>query len=201
MTRQEFPFKLTEDKFWKVIQRAKRKQSKTYTYDEVVNTLSKALEPLSDIELFEFNHHLIFFRHKAYTIGLRICHYIVMGGGGDDGFMDFREWLISRGKTLYYKALENADVLYKEFPKVKDIPYIEIASMIAINVYTARHLDKESDDFQEAQEAHLKAIKDPESEMLVKQILNGVRIDYDDEEYLASFCPKIFKKWGEDCCF
>ncbi len=70
MTRKEFPFKLTEEKFWKIVQKAKRKQSDSYTYDEVITSLTEVLKLLSDIELFEFNHHVYFFRLKAYTIGL-----------------------------------------------------------------------------------------------------------------------------------
>lgn len=45
----------------------------------------------------------------AYRNDLWCAAYIMNGGCSDDGFIDFRAWLISRGQALYTQALANPD--------------------------------------------------------------------------------------------
>ncbi len=47
----------------------------------------------------------------ANLIDLWGAAYLVNGGCSDDGFHDFRAWLVGRGRHVYESALKNPDTL------------------------------------------------------------------------------------------
>ena len=47
----------------------------------------------------------------AYHWDLWAAAYIIEGGCSDDGFMDFRSWLISMGREVYKAAMADAESL------------------------------------------------------------------------------------------
>jgi hypothetical protein len=69
------------------------------------------LERLPLEEVIDFQHHLYQKREDAYREDLWGAAYLMGGGCGDDGFMDFRSWLISRGRQIYMAAISNPDSL------------------------------------------------------------------------------------------
>ena len=50
-------------------------------------------------------------RDRAFRAELWEAAYVIKGGCSDDGFLEFREWLISRGKAVYDQALANPESL------------------------------------------------------------------------------------------
>jgi hypothetical protein len=75
--------------------------------------LEKQLNVLAPEEIVQFQKTFDKYWNQAYEWDLWGAAYIVGGGCSDDGFMDFRSWLISRGKEVYELGLKNADNLAK----------------------------------------------------------------------------------------
>lgn len=71
--------------------------------------LEDALRPLGWQELLKFQNRFDALHAAAYRSHLWCAAYLINGGCSDDGFTDFRTWLISRGQQLYTAALANPD--------------------------------------------------------------------------------------------
>ncbi|WP_050029630.1 DUF4240 domain-containing protein [Verrucomicrobium sp. BvORR034] len=100
---------MTEEHFWLIIQKSFDACSgKT---DEQAGTLAKELRKLLPDEIAAFAHHVGVYHRQAYSWELWGAAYLINGGCSDDGFADFRSWLISRGKDWYQQALINPDSL------------------------------------------------------------------------------------------
>ena len=95
--------------FWELIKNAK--QSSGGNPDKQAEILVAALAELSEPEILAYQTILDEFKDKAYIAELWEIAYILDGGCGDDGFMDFRAWLIGQGKDIFEKALENPESL------------------------------------------------------------------------------------------
>ncbi len=92
------------DNFWEIIDRVK-------DIAHPDQALKNELRLLSLDEIISFSEHFDVFVNKAYTWLMWSAAYIIGGGCSDDGFTDFRYGLISLGKDVYYKAVENPDSL------------------------------------------------------------------------------------------
>jgi hypothetical protein len=76
-----------------------------------IRTLREALMSLEPAEIVEFDR--IFREHmaRAYDWDLWGAAYVIGGGCSDDGFTDFRAWLVSKGQDVFGLALQNPDSL------------------------------------------------------------------------------------------
>jgi len=92
------------DEFWAVIEKGKDS-------DEPESIIKEELGNLSAEEIVSYQEHFDALFDKAYQWTLWGAAYVIGGGCSDDGFIDFRYGLISRGKDVYEKALENPDSL------------------------------------------------------------------------------------------
>ena len=97
--------------FWKLID-ASRKAADGDA-EEQIDALAEKLEPLAPDEIVEFDRILSEYHDRAYDRDLWAAAYIIGGGCSDDGFMDFRGWLISRGEKVYEAALADPESLAK----------------------------------------------------------------------------------------
>jgi uncharacterized protein DUF4240 len=98
---------MNEQQFWDIIQRSLVAQN----VEEQIDFLDNELNKLSKEEILEFDY---IFRQKhedAFTWDIWAAAYTIQGGCSDDGFMDFRGWLVYRGKEVFEKALKNSDSL------------------------------------------------------------------------------------------
>jgi len=178
---------LTEKRFWNVISRSLAgTDSVRLTAKKQERLLEQELDRLSRDEHTGFLGHFYACYRKAYRKDLWAVAFVVMGGCSDDCFMDFRTWLVLRGKPVYTAALQNPDSLCREFAKIPkaDLPHWEY--------YLSKQYDRR---FGEG--AHDKAYRcfkfspeelaDPENEW------NG-----DDEASIKRLCPTVFDKyWGK----
>ena len=101
---------MNKDQFWNLIGRAK----------EVCCTDLEASAVWIKLQLFYMTpedvlkfHNLVYsYRDAAYKYGLWTAAGIMMETGcSDDGFSDFRMWLIAQGKDVYLNALKDPDSL------------------------------------------------------------------------------------------
>lgn len=95
--------------FWKLID--KSRETAGGDLDAEVANLRAQLEQLDSHEIIQFGELFAECSSQAYTWDLWAAAYILGGGCSDDGFMDFRGWLISRGERVYEEALRDPETL------------------------------------------------------------------------------------------
>jgi hypothetical protein len=96
--------------FWEIIE-----QSKQNTNGDIylqLDNLREALRNLSKNDLIKAQEIFSDLMDKACKWDLWAAAYTIQGGCSDDGFIDFRAWLIGRGKDIYNAALENSFLNY-----------------------------------------------------------------------------------------
>jgi uncharacterized protein DUF4240 len=98
------------ESFWDLIDKTReaangdaRKQS-----DLLMDELVKL--PAAE-EIIAFDHIFDDLKDKAYIGNLWDAATLIMHGSGDDGFQEFREWLVGRGKEAYENAIQNPETL------------------------------------------------------------------------------------------
>jgi hypothetical protein len=72
-----------------------------------------ALNDLEPNELISFGHWFDDYYDRADTWELRGAAHVIGGGCSDDGFLDFKGWLIARGEKVFEAALAKPDALAK----------------------------------------------------------------------------------------
>jgi len=98
---------MSEQQFWDIIQRSLKAEDPEAQIDFLSNELGK----LSKDDILEFDY---IFRQKhedCYTWDIWAAAYTIQGGCSDDGFIEFRAWLVYRGKEVFEKALDDSDSL------------------------------------------------------------------------------------------
>jgi hypothetical protein len=173
---------MSEDEFWKIIQ-ISIDQSRG-NYQKQLDALSRQLKSLSKDNLDKYSRIFHLLHDKAYMWSLWEVAYIMNGGCGDDGFIDFRYWLISRGRKIFEAVLENPDNI-ADFPVKPDeegFYSFEEFGYVAMEVYDEKFNGEVPDlDFE------------------LKREPAGDRHDEDDENEMKKLYPKTFEKFYEKC--
>ncbi len=167
---------LNEDTFWQIIERSDKGKN-----------LDALLDALGEDEIFGFHYWWTYLKIKAYDQALWAVAHIVMRGCSDDSFEYFRRWLLTRGKEVYYKALENADSLCCEFDGITKRPTWETIEHVIMDNYERRF----HRNFFEAENDYTYD-KIEENWFKIEFAWQG-----DDEESLRRICPKTFEKWWD----
>lgn len=107
--------------------------------EQQAEELRRLLSKLPPEELLDFDNHFTERVNAAYHWDLWGAAYLIAGGCSDDGFVDFRSWLISMGLRVFEDALSNAEsllevadapgvetVFFEEFPAVAAQVYEEL---------------------------------------------------------------------------
>ncbi len=114
--------------------------------------------------------------------------YIILGGS-DDWFDYFRDWLISRGKDVFYRALENPDNLCDEFDLIPEgeEPTFEGLGYVDCSVYEEK-FGIEIYDHEERYD-----YGDPFDKKEIVFNWND-----DDLDSMRKICPNTFEKWWDN---
>lgn len=102
------------DRFWEIIGESRRDFSPQLVdgnMDRQLEVLKEFLSELPVEEVAAFSNTFTKLSLDAYKWDLWAAAYIIDGGCSDDGFTDFRYWLISMGHEVYDKAMANAESL------------------------------------------------------------------------------------------
>jgi hypothetical protein len=120
--------------FWKIIERSRAgfdPRRRDGNQAQQVRRLEKLLAALPAREIVAFERQRGRRMAETYRRDLWGAAYIINGGCGDDGFMDFRTWLISMGRKVYQAALRDpeslldvADAPGVELPLFEDFAYV-----------------------------------------------------------------------------
>jgi hypothetical protein len=134
---------MDEETFWNYIS-ASRSARRTGLSDisnhkAQLETLRKLLELLTNEELIGFQRIYCILSSRAERWDLLRAAMLIEGGVGDDGFLDFKAWLISCGKDLYSNAIQNPDSL-AECASVKNSAthFFPLFSSVAPSIYEER---------------------------------------------------------------
>jgi len=100
---------MDEARFWRLVEEAGR-QSRGHI-DRQVQILVEKLAELTPEEIIEFDSILDRLMALSYRRDLWAAAYIINGGCSDDGFEDFRGWLLAQGKDIFHEALEDPGTL------------------------------------------------------------------------------------------
>jgi hypothetical protein len=130
--------------FWKLIDASRH--AAEGNAEEQIETLTAQVADLSPGEIVAFDRILSEYHARAYDWGLWGAAYVIGGGCSDDGFMDFRGWLISRGEKDYEAALADPESLLDVVTESDGDCQIEGFQYIASQVWEEK-TGKSSDDF------------------------------------------------------
>ena len=98
---------MEQNEFWAIIERSLSAGDVEGQVELLLNELRKL--SLDEIVSFDFIFRQM--HEDAYKWDLWAAAYTIQGGCSDDGFIDFRAWLVTRGKEVFEKALQNSDSL------------------------------------------------------------------------------------------
>ena len=174
---------MSEDQFWEIIEKTKA--------DDPQDQLDKLVGLLSTMtvdDVFGFDYRLDKFLELSYSSDLWAAAYIICGGCPDDSFDYFRAWLISKGRDVFEKAIENPDSLADflseadeyDFPENEEILY---ASLDAYEELTGK------DDFYDMLDSFDDGFQIFEIELTW---------DESDPKTLQSACPILFERYYEN---
>jgi hypothetical protein len=130
------------DRFWEIIELSRRKfrpDASDGNMERQRQELETLLSKLSPDDVIAFDRQLIAQMNIAYRWDLWGAAYIIAGGCSDDGFVDFRGWLISMGRQVFESAMADVeslvdiasrpgieDVLFEGFINVPDEVYEQL---------------------------------------------------------------------------
>jgi Protein of unknown function (DUF4240) len=121
--------------FWDLVERSKAAATKKKDHAE---TLVEMLAELDVEGIVGFARHLFNRMSEAYRNDLWVACYLLSGGyASDDGFKDFRSYLISRGRADFAAALRDPDCLAERIPPDED-PGYEVFADTASNAYNRK---------------------------------------------------------------
>lgn len=98
---------MKEDEFWDLISEAREKGKKDY---EGQTKALKAILSAHDLSyITKYANTFYKLLEGSYTSDLWGAAYVINGGCSDDCFDYFREYLIAKGKSKFYKTLKDPD--------------------------------------------------------------------------------------------
>lgn len=171
---------LDETIYWNIIDLSLKK---TKSQEEQEQFLIKEIEKLEINQIIGFRLRTDKLLYDTYNSEMWCAGYIMNGGCSDDGFEYFRNWIISRGKDVYYEAKKNPDSLISQFNENDEFYDFESFWYVALTAFenkTGKDLyDFISDDFQYSESKY------PNFEFNWEE---------DKPETMKVICPKLFEK-------
>lgn len=173
---------VNKDTFWLLIDRAKEHPGgpSEWLMEQLVSMGPEQAKKFDDIA----NAYI----SLAYQYGLWTAVSVIERGGcTDDGFTDFRTWLVAQGKDVYMAALKDPDSL-ADAPDYQDYRFDDLPHMgdLAYEELTGRNA---YEDFDPAGYDALKA-------ELKKDIVYGDGIGYPyDAADVPAYLPRLCRKY------
>lgn len=126
---------MDEQKFWELVESSKA--SAEGSFDDHEEELAALLSQLPPDDILSFERIFLEKTIRAYSWDLWGAAYVINGGCSDDGFTDFRSWLISLGRERYERALRDPESLaeVKLGPDGEEDASFEGFAYVAATVY------------------------------------------------------------------
>lgn len=130
---------MDETGFWRVID-----PLKSLAVDAREARLAAVLAEMPESDVHAFAAEYTKVMNRAYTWDLWGAGYVVMQGCSDDGFKEFRNWLISEGRVTFEAVLAEPDRLVEitripvsPEPELGDWPMLSDLDLIALDALGA----------------------------------------------------------------
>src|SRR5260370_42645139 len=94
--------------FWDTISQSRQRLSDPWKQHEQLEKMLIALPPK---ETVDFSIFFRGFHRNAYRWDLWAVAYIIGGGCSNDGFLDFRAWLVGQGEEFYRKCIASPELV------------------------------------------------------------------------------------------
>ena len=109
---------LDENTFWEIVERIGQIPNDEPQIEQTEHVPSAQenfgvalLAQYSEEDILQYERIFDKYMDEAYSWNLWAAAYIINCGCSNDGFTDFRTWLIFQEKPLLYSALENPEIL------------------------------------------------------------------------------------------
>ena len=174
-----------EDSYWRIIAKSLETTSKQLGQSQfLIREIEKL--PLADIVGFRLRTDKLLF--DTHNPEMWCAAYIINGGCSDDGFEYFKNWVISRGKDVFNRAMENPDSLADIVDKNIEFYEFEEFWFVALDAFEGKtgldlydHIDHEK--FKTCEGNY------PDFEFTWQE---------DDPESMRDICPKLFRMYLAD---
>ncbi len=123
---------LDESIFWKIVDQSLKNNT---GQSGQLSFLIKEIENLSPQEMIGFRLRTDHLLYHTYTSQMWCAASLMNGGCTDDGFEYFRNWIISRGKDVYFNAKKNPDSLISEYIEGRDFYDFEEFWYVALSAF------------------------------------------------------------------
>nr|WP_321442960.1 DUF4240 domain-containing protein [uncultured Cohaesibacter sp.] len=135
-------------------------------------------------QIIDFKNILLEKMNVSYVFPLLEANFVISSYVSDDGFADFRAWLVSKGSQKFYEALKNPETIAIWLEK-DDIEQIEVSEFR----YVADEAFLEAGGSVEEFEERVIYLPDP-----------NMIMDWPDnkEEYSMRFPNLVEKFWNQD---
>lgn len=173
---------MAEDQYWSLIADSLKLAKASEGQDEY---LIQRLKELSPVDIIGFDLTTDDLTNRIYTSTMWCAGYLMNEGCSDDGFIDFRNWVVSRGKDVYYKAAEDADTLISQTKIMDDddIPGFEEFGYVASEAFKI----KTGADIEDYVDSPIVYNQD-------------IDFDWDDDEpeTMQAICPLLYDYYWEE---
>lgn len=182
------------EEFWRLVDdtRAEARGDAAAQAEALVERLSA----LPQADVISFDATLRTLVAKAYSWDLWGAGFVAAGGLSDDCFLDFRTWLVSRGRSTYDAVVAQPDALAdveglddpaEQFADAEPIGYAADEAYERITGDTLPEGDDEDDIVDAGEDADQPTAPGP----------TGAPWDEDDEDALAERYPRCWARWGD----
>jgi hypothetical protein len=124
------------ERFWKIVESSRSRFDPAWAdgnMERQLEELRKLLLKLPPEEIVGFRDRLLELMDAAFHWDLWGAAYLIARGCSDDGFADFRGWLISMGQNVFERAVFDAESLVDvaDAPGVEDVFFEEFLNVPA----------------------------------------------------------------------
>ena len=175
---------MNEETFWQLIDRTRQASGGDIVLQ--CNLLVSALERMPVPDIFGYEDIYVRLVHAAFDERLWAAGCI-MDDLSDDGFLDFRSWLISRGKTAYTECVKDPESLVNYATRGERVTAEEMNSVAARAYQLKTGTGSFVDSYVPKQECP--EIKDASFDWKTAE-------GYPDQDRLRLIFPKLFSTFG-----
>ena len=123
---------MNEEAYWAIIDSSLKTTRNQEEQGQFLLSMMKELTPQEMIGFYLRTCHLL---NEAYTPEMWCAGHIMNTRCSDDGFEDFRYWVISRGKEVYYNATADPDTLVNEYTEGREVYEFELFGYVAMEAF------------------------------------------------------------------
>ncbi|EOS56983.1 hypothetical protein C814_02572 [Anaerotruncus sp. G3(2012)] len=181
---------MSKSDFWELIAGAKKECGQNM--GSSINWLTSQLIARGPQQTQDFTHIMDGYMSLSYQYGLWTAASLMCENGcSDDGFIDFRAWLIAQGEEVYMAALADPDSL----ADVEAYGGCQFEELLYTGNETMKHLTSK-DAYENTDPDAYKALVAE----LKKGITYGEGVDYPYEwDEVEEYLPRLCEKYLEPC--